>query len=171
MPIIVLILSALGGAIWFWVRSNPREAIDVAGDVVTTLRNAPRRLAFRRQTKGHPVDGIDDVRIAIGSIAQAFIELDDLPTKDQRQLLHAMLLSKLNCSEDQAQEIEVLGRWLIDQCNGASQSISRLSRRLYKIDNDSSWDVIQNILTSLVDGELSDRQIDAINDIRIALHR
>lgn len=171
MPIILLILSALGGALWFWARNNPRDAINTAQDVVTTLRNAPRRLAFRRQTKGHPVEGIDDPRIAIGALAQAFIELDDLPTKDQRQQLHGMLLNKLRCAEDEAEEIEVLGRWLINQCNGPSQAISRLARRLYKIDGDSAWGTLQDIMTDLVEGELSARQIDAVNDIRLALRK
>ena len=35
MPIVILLLSAIGGAIWWWVRSNPREALNVAADAVT----------------------------------------------------------------------------------------------------------------------------------------
>lgn len=171
MPILILILTGFGGAIWWWIRNNPREAIDTAQDVATTIRNAPRRLAFRRQTKAHPVEGIDDYRIAIGAIAQAFVELDDLPTKEQRQTLHTMLRSKLRCSEEEANEMEILGRWLIDQCNGPSQAISRLSRRLFKLGGDKSWDLIQDILTSLVVGELSHRQVDGIDDIRLALRK
>lgn len=171
MPFIILILSAIGGAVWWWVRNNPRDAIHTAQDVATTIRNAPRRLAFRRQTKGHPAEGIDDHRIAIGVIAQAFVELDDLPTKEQRDLVHVVLRSKLRCSEDEVEEMEVLGRWLIDQCKGPSQAITRISRRLFKIDGDASWDVLQDILSSLVTGDLSQRQIDGIDDIRLALHK
>jgi hypothetical protein len=171
MPFLILILSAIGGAIWWWARSNPREAIDTAQDVATTLINAPRRLAFRRQTNAHPVEGIDDRRIAIAAIAQAFIELDDLPTKDQRQTLHVLLRSKLRCTEEEAEEMEALGRWLIDQCNGPTQALSRLGRRLYKIDQDNSWKIIQDILSKLVDGDLSQSQIDGVEDIRLALHR
>ena len=157
MPILILILSAVGGAVWWWIRNNPRDAIGTAKDAVTTIKNTPRRLAFRRQTKEHPVEGIDDRRIAIGAIALAFVELDDLPTKDQRQMLHVLLRSKLRCTQEEAQEMEVLGRWLIDQCKGPSQSISRLSRRLYQIDGDLAWDILQDILTSLVAGELSQK--------------
>ncbi|MEP4196650.1 MAG: hypothetical protein ABJL99_13555 [Aliishimia sp.] len=171
MPILILILSAIGGAIWWWAKQNPRDAIDTAQDVVTTIRNAPRRLAFRQQTKGHPVEGIDDSRIAVGAIAQAFLELDGLPTQEQRQTLFAALRTKLRCTEEEAREIETLGRWLIDQCNGPSQAISRLARRLYKIDGDSSWEVLQDILSSLVTGELPQSQIDEIDDIRLALRK
>ena len=171
MPIVMLILSVVGGAIWWWIKNNPREAISTAQDVATTLKNAPRKLAFRRQTNAHPVEGIDDLRIAIGAIAQAFVELDDLPTKDQRDQVHLMLRSKLSCDEEQAQEIEVLGRWLIDQCKGPSQAITRLSRRLFKIDGDASWEIIQDILASLVSGELTPKQVDGIDDIRRALRK
>jgi hypothetical protein len=171
MPILILILSAIGAAIWWWVRSNPGEAINTAQDMATTIRNAPRRLAFRQQTKEHPVEGIDDHRIAVGAIAQAFLELDSLPTKEQRERLHVMLRSKLRCAEEEAVEIEGLGRWLIEHCNGPTQAISRLSRRLFKIDGDASWDVVQEILNQLISGELSRSQINALEDIRVALKR
>lgn len=171
MPFIILILSAIGGAIWWWVRNNPRDAIHTAQDVATTIRNAPRRLAFRRQTNAHPVEGIDDHRIAIGVIAQSFVELDDLPTKEQRQTVYVILRSKLRCTEDEADEIVTLGRWLIDQCKGPNPAITRISRRLYKIDGDASWDLLQDILAHLVTGDLSQRQIDSIDDIRLALHK
>ncbi len=171
MPVIIAILAAIGGALWWWVRSNPREAIDTAADVATTIANAPRRLAFRKQTKAHPVEGIDDPRIAICAIAQSFIELDDLPTIEQRKRLHVLMRSKLRCSEEEATEIEVLGRWLVTQCNTGKEAIPRLGRRLNKIDDGTAWDQMQTILTSLVESDLSHAQLDAIDDLRVAFKR
>ena len=171
MPILIAILTAVAGAVWLWMRNNPREALDTAVDVATTVRNAPRRLAFRKQTKAHPVEGIDDPRIALCAIAQGFLELDDLPTKEQRQTLHVLLRSKLRCTEEEAEEMEVLGRWLISQCDGAKQAIPRLARRLYKIDEANSWDVLQDILMRLVDGDLTSAQTGAIEDLRAAMRR
>lgn len=171
MPFIILILSAIAGAVWWWVRNNPRDAIHAAKDVATTIKNAPRRLAFRRQTNAHPVEGIDDHRIAIAVIAQAFVELDDLPTKEQRAMVDVMLRAKLHCTEEEAEEMAILSHWLIEQCKGSSQAIIRVSRRLYKIDGNASWDLVQEILSSLVTGDLSQRQIDGIDDIRMALRK
>jgi len=65
--------------------------------------------------------------------------------------------------------MQALGQWLIDQCHGPIPAITRLSRRLYKIDGDASWDLLQDLLTSLVEGELSPNQIDWVRDIRVAL--
>ena len=171
MGIIALILTTLGGALWFWVRQNPGDALDVAKDAVTTARNAPRKLAFRKQMKAHPVEGIDDARIAVCAIAQAFLELDDLPTSEQRTHLNTLLRTKLRCTAEEAEEMEVLGRWLVAQCQTPDAAVTRLARRLYKIDGDASWDLMQDMLVSLVDGELNQSQLDAIADIKRAFHR
>lgn len=171
MPIMILILSVLGGALWFWVRNNPRDAIHAAQDAATVIRNAPRKLAFRKQTNAHPVEGIDDPRIAICAIGQSFIELDELPTLEQRQRLHVKLRANQRCTEDEAEEMEVLGRWLMTQCNGPDQAITRLGRRLYKIDSDASWGTLQEFLGTLVEGDLSPAQVDAITELKRAMRK
>lgn len=112
MPILILILTAIGGAVRWWIRNNPREALNTAHDVATTLKNAPRKLAFRSVANAHPAEGIDDERIAICAIAQSFIELDDLPTSEQCQHLHVLLRSKLKCTEE-ANEMEVPNNWAV----------------------------------------------------------
>ena len=171
MPIVIAVLTAIAGAIWWWVRNNPREAIDTARDAATTVRNAPRRLAFRRQTNAHPVQGIDDPRIAICAIAQSFLELDTLPTIEQRKRLHVLLRSQFRCSEEEAEEMEVLGRWLVTQCNGAREAVPRLGRRLHSIDDGTAWESLQDILAPLVGEELSSAQRDATDDLKIAFKR
>ncbi len=171
MPIIIFVLTVAGGIIWWWVRNNPREAIDAAQDLATIARNAPRKLAFRKQLNAHPVEGIDDPNIAVCGIAQAFIELDDLPTREQRAHLHVLLRSRLRVDEDTAQEMEVLGRWLQTQCNGPLPAISRLGRRLYKLNGDGSWEILQDILGSVVTGEISESQKEAIAELRRVIHR
>ena len=81
----------------------------------------------------HPVESIEDPRLAIAAIANAFIEPDDLPTAEHRQLLQVQLRSKLRADADEAEEMEVLGRWFMSECGGADPAIARLSRKLYKI--------------------------------------
>lgn len=171
MPIILLILSALGGALWFWARSNPRDAINAAQDAATVIKNAPRKLAFRKQMNAHPVEVIDDPRIAICAIAQSFIELDALPTMDQRKKLQTQLRTVLNCNKSEAEEMEVLGRWLMTQCQSPDKAITRLGRRLFKIDGDASWETLRDLIGEIVEGELSPAQIDAVAELRRAMHQ
>ena len=165
MPIIILILSTIGGAIWWWVRSNPSDALSVASDAVTTVKNAPRRLAFRRQTNVHPVEAIDDPEVAVGTMAMAFVGLDELPTKDQYDRLHILLRSKLRCSEEDAKELQVYGRWIIQQCGGELDAFDRVARRLKKLNGASHLGTAQDIFGDLAGDGLSERQQDAVSDL------
>ena len=171
MPVLLAILAAIGGAIWWYIRSNPREAIGTAQDLTETLINAPRRIKFRRQTNAHPVEGIEDPRIALAAIGQSFIELDGLPTQEQRDQLHLSLRTQLGCDAEEAEEMEVVGRWLMSQCQGAAEAIPRLARRLKKLDDGRAWDELQTLLQALVGETMTSKQEAAIEDLRLAFRK
>lgn len=169
MHILIAILAAVGGAIWWWIRANPRDALSVADDAVTLVRNAPRKIAFRRQTREHPVEGVDDTRLAITAIALAFLNLDDLPTRDDLQRLTLVLRKHFKLSAEEAEEMEVLAKWLQTQCGGAAECVSRVGRRLYKIDGSQSWDELTEVMQQALGEDLSPRQRDALEDLRVIL--
>lgn len=168
MPFLFAILMAIGGAVWWWVRRNPHDALDMAQDAATTIRNAPRRFAFRRQTNMHPIEKIDDETTLICTIAQAFIELDDLPTAEMRDHLLSLLPAKLGGSKKEATEMAVFGRWVITQCESPAQAIPRLGRRLFKIGGAESWQPLQEVMMGIVGDDLSQAQVTAIDDLRRA---
>ena len=171
MAIIVAILMALGGALFWWARSNPRDALGVADDALTIARNAPRKLAFRRQTKGHPAEGIDDPVLAIVTLGNAFLELDDLPTREGRQKLHVLTRRIWRMSEEEAQECLSLARWLLEQCGGADATLDRVARRLYRLDQGESWADLEALLAGLGEDGLSTRQTEAFADLKRILTR
>jgi hypothetical protein len=166
VPVILAILAAIGGAIWWYIRNNPRDALDTAVDMATTVANAPRRIAFLRNSKGHPVDGIEDETTAIFAIAQAFIELDGLPTAEQRQQLTLSMRKMFRLPAEDVEELEVLGRWLMTQCHDPSDAINRLARRLRKINAPRAWDHLQQIIPTLSSGDLTDKQVEAVETMR-----
>ncbi|MEM9551599.1 MAG: hypothetical protein AAGA05_10515 [Pseudomonadota bacterium] len=166
MPIVILVLTAVAGAIWWWIRSNPREAVSLAEDAFTTALNAPRKIAFRRQTKKHPVEGIDDARLAVATLTDAFISLEDLPTKDTRDRARNAVRSHYGLTGESAEEVEVLSHWLVEQCGGPEGAMSRVGRRLKKI-APNSWDDLTAVFTATIgDTAVSDRQKEAVNDLR-----
>ncbi|MDR7123555.1 hypothetical protein [Pseudotabrizicola sp. 4114] len=171
MPFLIALLAAAGGIIWWWIRSNPRDALSLADDAITVVRNAPRKIAFRRQAQEHAVEGIDDARLAVATIAEAFLHLDDLPTKEARHRLHEALRRLYSLSPEQAEEMDVLARWLQDQCGSPSAAISRVGRRLFKIDADKSWGELTEALGAASGDTMSARQEEAIADLRIAFRR
>ena len=170
MPFLIALLGiAVGAYIW---AQRARHARDVAGDVAemaNDVRLAARRFGFRRKTNLHPVESIEDPRLAIAAIATAFIELDDLPTAEQRQRLTVQLRSKLRADADEAEEMEVLGRWFMTECGGPEAAVARISRKLYKLGGSEQTEPLMDVLKGAVEGGLSDRQRDALEDITRAL--
>jgi len=170
MPFIIALVGIIITA-YIWANRASR-ARDVAGDVMdmaNDVRLAARRFGFRRQTNIHPVESIENPRLAVAAIATSFIELDDLPTTELRQRLTIQLRSKLRADPEEAQEMEVLGRWFMTECGGAEPAIARISRKLYKLDGPQQLEPLMDILKGTVTGDLSAKQRDALEDIQRAM--
>ena len=176
MPVVIAILGALAAVYFFMIRAKnakdmAQDVLGTADDVLTTVLNAPRRIRFRRQTNQHPVESIDDPRLAVAALASAFVELDDLPTSDQRQMLMVQLRSVLRADAVEAEEMAVLGRWLVGQCNGPTEAITRIGRRLYKLDQAGSLEDLTRILNGVAGEQgLSEHQREALQEIARVLH-
>ena len=143
------------------------ELVIAAQDV----RHAARRFGFRQRANVHPVETIEDPRLAIGAIATAFLELDDLPTRDQRVALQHALRDRHNLSRDDAEEITVLGHWFVSECGGADTAVPRLARKLYKLEGNVSFEPLLSLIrVSVGQDGLNDKQRDALDDVRQAFH-
>lgn len=172
MPVIIAVLSALAAVYFFFIRARnakdmAQDVLSTADDVLTTVVNAPRRIRFRRATNEHPVEGIEDPRLAIAALASAFVELDDLPTAEQRKALMIQFRAVLRADPEEAEEMAVIGRWIVGQCNGPDEAVTRLSRKLSKLDGGASIEDLTTILTA-VTGEngLSEHQRESIVEIK-----
>lgn len=170
MPFLIALAGiAIAAFVWAQRARTARDtAIDLA-DMANDVRLAARRFGFRRQTNIHPVESIEDPRLTIAAIATAFIELDTLPTAEMRAQLMLQLRSKLQTNADEAEEMEVLGRWLMTECGGAEPAIARLSRKLYKLGGAEQLDPLVSILKATVKAPLTPPQRDALADITRAL--
>jgi hypothetical protein len=166
MPFI-LSLIAIAGAAYFWFNraQNAKDAAVDLLDAANDVRLAARRFGFKRRTNVHPVDDIEEPAVAIATIATAFIELDDLPTQEQRNQLSVQLQYQLNQDPKSTEELMVLGRWLMQQCGRPDAAISRVTRRLHKFDGVHSLEPLMTVLKNLAGENLSDSQSDSIAEI------
>ena len=139
------------------------ELLDMADDV----RAAARRLGFRRNKAQHPMDAVEDPNTAAAAIAVSYLELDDLPTAEQRGNVLVALQSALEVDKSQAEELMVLGRWLMTQCNGPVPAITRAARNLYRMTGGDPGPMMQ-ILTAASTDPISDKQRDALGEIKRA---
>ncbi|SMX38015.1 hypothetical protein [Octadecabacter ascidiaceicola] len=169
MPFLIALLGVIGAA-YFWAQRarNARDMVGDVADMANDVRLAARRFGFTRKMNVHPVESIEDPRLAIAAIGSAFLELDDLPTAEQRKLLQVQIRAKLRASAEEAEEMEVLGRWFMTECGGAEPAVARLSRKLYKLGGSEQLEPLLDLLQASV-SNLSDRQRDAIEDIKRAM--
>ncbi|MDA8586338.1 hypothetical protein N9L47_08725 [Rhodobacteraceae bacterium] len=168
MHIIVAAIGIIAGLYFFVMRAKnaaemTHELLDVADDV----RAAARRFGFRRNKAGHPVDAIEDANTAAATVATAYMELHGLPSEDMRADLIKSLQTELQVEKKDGEELLILGRWLMNECNGPSPAITRAARQLYKL---TSGDIgpLMEILKSVSADPLSDQQRDALDEIRRA---
>ncbi len=170
MHVLVGLLGVAAAVYFFFIRA--RHAADVAHDVVemaSDVRSAARRFGFKRKTNVHPVETIEEPNLAIAAIATAFVEMDDLPTKEQRDALNAALRSQLGLDSNAAQEATILGHWFVSECHGPETAVPRLSRKLFKLNGKESFEPLLTVVDSAVSagsGSLNEKQREAIDEIR-----
>jgi hypothetical protein len=173
MPFLIAIISAAGALYFFMMRA--RNAADAAHDVLdmaNDVRLAARRFGFKRQGKTHPVEGVDDPDVICTGIACAFFEMDGLPNAETHSALMVRMQSVFNINLTDAEEMTIFARWLATQCQSSSNAISRLSRRLYKLNGADSLDDLMALISDTLnatDTQPSSRQSDALAEISRAL--
>lgn len=172
MPFIIAAIGAIAAVYFFVIRARnaqhmATEVLDAANDV----RLAAQRFGFKRRTNVHPVDSIDDPNIAIAALGSAFVELDDLPTADQRQALSRALARTANVPYAEAEEMLVLGRWIMNECGSPAQAVPRIGRKLYKMSGADAFQPLLEVVQATAQAGrsgLSQKQKEALADVQNA---
>ena len=171
MPFVIAILGFLAAAVIWSMRA--RNAAHVATDLIdmaNDARLAARRFGFRRNANIHPVESIETPAVAIATLAVAYLELDALPTREQQIALGRGLQTQLNLNLSDSEELVILGRWMMNECGGAEPAITRVARKLYKLDAGASFTPLMGVIKEIAaEGTaLSQKQTSALADIKRA---
>lgn len=172
MPILIALAGIIVTAyIWSSRARNARHIASDIADMAGDVRAAARRFGFSRRANLHPAESIEDPNIAAAAIADAFITLDDMPTREQRTAVKATLCRVLQVNTAAAEELMILGRWMVDECGGPQPAITRLSKKLYRLEGSAALDPMLDILNGISqDGpDLSAHQNDALHEISTVL--
>lgn len=172
---ILIAAAGIAAAVYFFIL-RARNASEVATelmDVANDVRLAARRFGFQRRTNVHPVESIEDDKVAIAAAAFAFLHIDATPTREEIDGLSKALDDCFPLTRAEADELLVLARWLTDQCNSPEAAVSRLSRKLYKLSGKPAVGPMMEVLQAMMQNaeiEMTDRKRDALEDISRALH-
>jgi hypothetical protein len=169
MPILLALIAVAGVAyFWYWRARNAAEVASEVADMAQSVLGAARRFGFRRRANVHPVDSIEDPKLAVGGLATAFFELSGMPTAEQKHTLVIGLQSVLDLPLDAAEEMVVLGHWLVNACNGPSPAVSRLARKVRTMSGIDGLTQAMAILDRVasVGGGLSPGQREALDEVK-----
>ncbi len=70
-----------------------------------------------------------------------------------------------------AEEMTTLGHWFVSECGGAEPAITRLARKLYKLDGANSFEPLLSILNTTMaagSGALNAAQRGALDEVKCA---
>ncbi|QDC11434.1 hypothetical protein FHY55_20335 [Oceanicola sp. D3] len=169
MPFILGAIALLGAAYMWYIRA--KGAADMAGELMNAagdVRSAARRFGYKLRKREHPVDGIDEPIVAAAGIAEAFISLDDLPTRGQRTGILQGLQKAYRTDLNGAEEAAVLGRWLVAQCGTPDAAITRIVKKLITLGGQGEVQPLLEVLNTAASaegGSLGPRQQEALQEI------
>lgn len=172
MPFIIALLGIIATA-YFWA-NRARNAGEMASNLVGMagdVRAAARRFGFTRRANVHPVESIDNPNVAAAALASAFIALDDMPTQEHRAALNVSLRRVLQVDAATSEELMVLGQWLVNECHGAQPAMTRLAKKLYRLEGSSALTPLLDILGGVTPDDpdaLSTHQREAIAELKTA---
>lgn len=169
MPFILGLLGLIAAA-YFWAnraRNAAHMTNELAG-MASDVMAAARRFGFSRKLNLHPVESVDDPKLASAACGLAFLELDGLPSAEQHAALTRSLQSHLDLSHEKAQEALILGRWLLSESGGASPGFTRILRRLFKLQGAEALTPLMAILNETAQSGhtgLSLKQKEALEEV------
>lgn len=166
MPVIIAILGAIAAAAFWYFRI--RAVRDVAGNVLDAAGDARslfRALGFRQRANAHPVDCIEDAKLAAMGIVAAIAEMDGPLSEREINTMTQQAQSVFGVDLKEAGEIVAFGRWIAGQCGSRSEAVRRLGNRLFDLAGVSASADLTRIIDSVaVAGELE-------ADARLTLER
>ena len=98
------------------------------------------------------------------------LQLDDFPGKEQQIALGRGLQSALGVSLTDAEELMILGRWLVAECQTPDAAVPRLSKKLNKLAGADGFDRLMTVVSAVAEAGdgLSAKQREALADIKRA---
>lgn len=168
MPVLIALLGLVATAgFWAWRLRMAGQALNDVAGLAGDVMAAARRLGFRRRANVHPVDSVDEPALAISAIGLAFLDLAAMPTAEQLATLRGAIAARLSVSAVKAEEMVIVGRWLVSECKTADAAVTRLTKRLYRLDQAGFAPLLAVLgdMGSAAPTGLSPRQREALDEI------
>lgn len=168
MPILIAVIGALSAALfWYYRMKAAKEAATELLDVANDVRLAARRFGYKRRTKTHPTDTVDDARLAAAGIVAAIASMSGYLEKSQIEEMTRQFKATFDTSPKDAVEITTFGRWISTQCQSNSEAVRRLSKRLYELAGPEALPDLERIIEATLDADPNSKGPDEEDAMRM----
>lgn len=147
MHIVIAVISLLiGGAYWYSRLNAAGRAAGDLRDAANDVRLAARRFGFKRRSNVHPIDALDDARLAAAGIVAATAQMDCMWEQSIWIAMLQQTQSVFNVDLQEAEEITTFARWIADQGGNPHEAVRRLSKRLKRL---AGQDALEDTVTMI----------------------
>ena len=173
MPILIFVLGVIAAAAFWYYRV--RAAAEMSSDLLDAandVRSAARRFLYKRKQNLHPVESMDDPRLAGAGIVYAYASLSDHVTAEQVRAMSLQFQSVFGVGKEEADDMVIFGRWIVTQCRNEAEAIRRISRKLAQLSGKDALPDLERMIDAVAhadDGSRTSDQDEARDDIRKAL--
>lgn len=173
MPaLIAAIAIVIGVSYWLWraraAAAATKDIAETAGDI----RLVFRRLGFRRISQKHPLDSVEDARLAASGIVIAIAKMDGDLTKAENDALLTECQIAFQVDKKQAADITAFGRWIASQSKTPEEVVRRLVKTVRARTQPDAWPQLIGMITNVATadgGVLDERQEEALSQVTRAL--
>lgn len=163
---ILLIVVAAGAWLLRGQRAarGARDLIDVAADA----QAAARRFRFRWESDRHPVEALEDSRLAAAGLLAAIGEMAGPLTQEQVAALAAACGRTFGAGSAESRDYAAFGRWIAGQCGSPDEAARRLTRatlRLAGPEGGSDLLAMAQAVVAAGGAPATDRQTEAMTRI------
>lgn len=134
-------------------------------DAPPPVRAAAKRLEFKAQPNVHSIVSVNSPELCVAAMAVAFARMDDNERIDAHELPR-FVQKQLQLEAAQAQDVCVLGAWLVEEGGGPTPAFDRLTKRLKQLDHGPYFGKMMSVLGDVTaagtKGMPSARQADAM---------
>ncbi|MEH6644145.1 hypothetical protein [Sulfitobacter sp.] len=169
----MLCILILGGliAVGFLTYRRFQRGAYLAGDMSVApapVRAAAKRLGFHAQPNVHSIVSVPTAELCVAAMAVAFAQMDDKVTPDEDVIITS-LKKHLQLEQQEAQDMALMGPWLVEQGGGPTPAFERLTKRLKQLDHGPVFSKMMNVIGDVkaagTKGMASARQADAMGTL------
>lgn len=170
--LVVFAIACFLVAYWLWRTSASRVVVRRGSERDVDALAALRRVGYRHASGRHPVDGVDDPRLAAAAMMAAIAQLDGALSQAQMNALRVECRAAFRVDQRQADDIAVAGRWLSEQSADHDDAMRRLATIVReRAGAEAHGDLLRMLerVASVASGAPSEKQAEAIALVRRSL--